>query len=128
MCTSPHAYGAEAVPGAATVLVAAIHTTAEFTPGSIPQPIHVVDTNLNNGAVFCSLLASPKSASVYERVCFTGTKNLHLGQLPPRPVAGLPTQVVNIKDVVIDQREYQRSGVTANKPPLDVDNIAGEID
>jgi hypothetical protein len=61
LCTSSHAYG---VPGAATVLVAAIHTTAEFSPGSIPQPIHVVDTNLNNGAVFCSLLASPKSASL----------------------------------------------------------------
>jgi hypothetical protein len=97
LCTTSHAYGAEAVLGAATVLVAAIHTTAEFTPGSIPQPIHVVDTNLNNGDVFCSLLASPKSASVYERVCFTGTKNLHLGQLPPRPVAGLPTHVVNDK-------------------------------
>jgi|ERR1700733_11916686 hypothetical protein len=24
--------------------------------------------------------------------------------------------------------EYQKSGVTANKPPLGVDNIAGEID
>jgi hypothetical protein len=51
---------AEAVPGAATVSVAAIHTTAEFTPGSIPQPIHVVDTNLNNGALFSARYCIPK--------------------------------------------------------------------
>jgi hypothetical protein len=33
-----------------------------------------------------------------------------------------------INSVVIHEREYQRSGVTANKPPLGVDNNAGKID
>jgi len=42
---------------------------------------------------------------------------------------GLATQVMNDKGTLsFTNPEYQSSGVTANKPPLDVDNIAGEID
>src|SRR6476660_6257798 len=36
-----------------------------------------------------------KSASVYECGRFTCTIKQHLGQMPPKHVAGLPTQVVN---------------------------------
>jgi hypothetical protein len=38
-----------------------------------------------------------KSASAYECGRFTCTIKQHLGQMPPKHVAGLPTQVVNDK-------------------------------
>ena len=38
-----------------------------------------------------------KSASVYECRRFTCTIKQHLGQMPPKHVAGLPIQVVNDK-------------------------------
>jgi hypothetical protein len=38
-----------------------------------------------------------KSASVYECGRFTCTIQQHLGQMPPKHVAGLPTQAVNDK-------------------------------
>src|ERR1700676_2279714 len=42
-------------------------------------------------------LVTTKSASVYECGRFTCTIKQHLGQMPPKHVAGLPTQVVNDK-------------------------------
>ena len=44
-----------------------------------------------------------KSASIYERVCFTWMRNRHFGNCP-RTVAGLPIQVVN------DEGHYHAHG------------------
>ena len=45
-----------------------------------------------------------KSASVYERVCFTRTKNRHLGQLRPKLVARLANVQRTIKDVCFNNQ------------------------
>ena len=48
-------------------------------------------------------MSNVKSASIYERVCFTWMRNRHFGNCP-RTVAGLPIQVVN------DQGHYHAHG------------------
>jgi hypothetical protein len=53
---------------------------------------------------------------VPERVCFTGAKDRHLGQLPQKPAAGFPLNFAHDKG---------RSHQERKLPPADADGIRG---
>src|SRR5713226_3579924 len=69
-------------------------------------------------------ISNQKSASVYECGRFTCTIK-HLGQMPPKHVAGLPTQVVNDKGRYRQLRaRWQSPDLLKSQPPSKIPVIS----